>query len=477
MLVWLKQYWPVLFASVGCVFVFKNKFNAEVELFMSDIKHFVTLTDTHLNVSNGHIGIFGMRGQDSTIKLLENTLYNARALNPSLSAFFYLGDSAVHSWAGDFIGGPLSDSQVLDIVDVSLSTLQKYFSPNDFEYGGIFTLFGNNDYAPDYASGKNELELLSYTDSLVNRINATNHFKTEAVVALKQLSCYEAIITPKLSAIVINTVFYSPLYSENASVTDPFGQFNCMARTLSQLKERGAKVYVVGHIPPACSSFDGNPQWHEVYISQYVRLIAEFKDIIVAQLYGHTHRNEYRITKPGDERCDDCPPMIIFGGISPIFGNNPTFSSWNVNVSSGIILGIKAFYAQLEPNLNELNWLELLETSKDFQLPQLTTPYLQELSRTMMNELELDILKQNMVSKYLKYVHSNSGISSDSLVRRWYVCSTFWVQTKQEFLDCTTKFLPNLSENILFLEKKIGPLGDHLLYGAKLTDEFLLHKH
>eukprot|EP00638_Chattonella_subsalsa_P005343 CAMPEP_0117759244 /NCGR_PEP_ID=MMETSP0947-20121206/15900_1 /TAXON_ID=44440 /ORGANISM="Chattonella subsalsa, Strain CCMP2191" /LENGTH=424 /DNA_ID=CAMNT_0005579669 /DNA_START=262 /DNA_END=1536 /DNA_ORIENTATION=- len=418
---------------------------------------------------------FGCRGKDSTIDLYRDTLQQAKELIPSMDMFFFLGDNVVHSWEGDGFRGPLSEGETLDVIDVSQEMFQTYFQKQDFEYGGINMVIGNGDVAPDYAEGIDNGPMLAYIGELVDREALRQNFTAAELTSLKQMSCSKFPISEYLEAIVINTIYYSPLHNKTVGrESDPMGQFECIKQALTDTRQRNKKSYIVGHIPPVCSSFDGAQQWHDLYVENYFDLMKNFQDVIVAQFFGHTHRNEYRVPDPYSE-CPSCPPIIIFGGISPMFGNNPTFSVWTVDEVSGFVLKVKAFYTPLEPHVASLSWFELTDTHTDFGIPILNTENLQNFSDTMMEELnQKDVHSQKMVTNYLKYVHSNAGISLDPVVRRWYVCSTYWHATQDAFFNCA-----NNSGQISF-ENHIavlggGPIGNHILEQARLDVQIEHH--
>ena len=56
----------------------------------------------------------------------------------------------------------------------------------------------------------------------------------------------------------------------------------------------------------------------------------EYGDVVTAQIFGHVHSVEFRVPIPSDA----IPPVFTVGSISPLFGNNPTFSVWKYNVEN-----------------------------------------------------------------------------------------------------------------------------------------------
>jgi len=105
-------------------------------------------------------------------------------------------------------------------------------------------------------------------------------------------------------------------------------------------------VYIAGHIPPIVDSYGGQPQWNLQYVVKYKALVQEYSDIIKAQLFGHVHSMEFRYNLffylylnslfsnlhayrvPMHYENADGVPIFSSGAISPLFGNNPSFTIW-----------------------------------------------------------------------------------------------------------------------------------------------------
>ena len=135
----------------------------------------------------------------------------------------------------------------------------------------------------------------------------------------------------KLRIIVLNTVVYSKkLVSDpplaDPTVDDPFGQLAWMQSRLEAARRDGVKVYLTGHIPPIQESYVysiGHRFWNPPFVMRYYALVKEYKDVVAAHLYGHTHVNELRHIPLLDE---EAAPLLVQSAISPGLGNLPTFS-------------------------------------------------------------------------------------------------------------------------------------------------------
>jgi len=125
-------------------------------------------------------------------------------------------------------------------------------------------------------------------------------------------------IHPGLNVIALNSLVWSNQIETQFFNTqlenddfDPFGQHEWLHKELEDLRNAGKKAYIIGHIPPIVSSYykgEGGPLLFDSHSRRYHATIEEFSDVISAQLFGHTHFNELRVsnTLPGNS-----PPILI----------------------------------------------------------------------------------------------------------------------------------------------------------------------
>ncbi|KNC78870.1 hypothetical protein SARC_08717 [Sphaeroforma arctica JP610] len=164
----------------------------------------------------------------------------------------------------------------------------------------------------------------------------------------------------RLHLVVLNTVMYSTkLRPAVQSVKDPYGQLEWMDSVLQGIRESGGTAWIIGHIPPGKDTFARKPQWVDRYVHKYLhivseyryggfcyvhkfmRIVSEYKDLITAQLFGHTHSDEFRAFPERDYNTHESAsgphnrhhmpkgppkvPILIGGAVSPLFGNNPSY--------------------------------------------------------------------------------------------------------------------------------------------------------
>ncbi len=103
--------------------------------------------------------------------------------------------------------------------------------------------------------------------------------------------------------------------------------------TLASAQTAGKNVWLIMHVPPGAAitstaaNVGSNGQitaagttmmWDQDYQTNFLGILAKYPGLIAHTLAAHTHMDEFRIMSPGNV-------LDITGGITPYFGNNPSF--------------------------------------------------------------------------------------------------------------------------------------------------------
>lgn len=220
----------------------------------------------------------------------------------------------------------------------------------------VIISIGNNDVVPDYylqlpgeasnssnlmtpeesgmlgiiynaLSGNDEEELTNYNQVGAQRRSRNLLSVGDSATFLKG-GYYSRVLPDGLTVLSINTVMYSSIFGpEPLNADDPGEQFKWMRNTLMNIRERGnSQAMIVGHIPPAMGSFRHTQLWKEKYTNVYYEIIKEFDDVIIGQLYGHLHSDEFRVgAGTSGIPSSLSTPLLLGGSLTPVHGNNPSF--------------------------------------------------------------------------------------------------------------------------------------------------------
>ena len=130
-------------------------------------------------------------------------------------------------------------------------------------------------------------------------------------------------ITPTWSILSLNTIIYSPWHTPQTS-SDPYGQWLWLRTQCEIHRKNKATLFLVGHIPPTLDTYSHTLLWKLEHVEMYQTILREYHDVISIQIFGHVHANEFRVSS-------SFPPLLTTGSISPLFGNNPTYSIYHLN--------------------------------------------------------------------------------------------------------------------------------------------------
>lgn len=125
---------------------------------------------------------------------------------------------------------------------------------------------------------------------------------------------YSKMLSPNWKVIALNSniaqkqnfwILYNPV--------DPDGQLEWLIKELDHAEKVGAKVTILGHVPPLHENYDA-------WIHNYIRIVDRYQEVIASTFYGHTHKDEVVVQYNHEKK----PVSVSF-----ISGSLTTFSNLN----------------------------------------------------------------------------------------------------------------------------------------------------
>jgi len=317
----------------------------------------------------------GTVGCDSPLTLLQDAISNAKAVVPLPDFVLLSGDSCRHM--NDLfikqLDNPL-ETMTNAIKRVSIEMRKGFPSPIP-----ILPALGNNDVMPDYT-----IDIEDSNNTLLTTIvsGAFLDIMTPAMAETFQRGGYYYFELSSYSGVgilVLNTIIYSVKHRPNQTyINDPYQQFQWMESQLQTARKKNQKIYVMGHIPPTVGSYRHSQFWHTQYLLKYLTLIDTYSDIVVAQLFGHLHSNEFRVLPSKQSKSDNLllPPLFITSALTPIYGNNPSFRIVTYNTQDFTILDYETFYINVQQSnqtTTTAQWQKLSTFRQSFHVSDLST--------------------------------------------------------------------------------------------------------
>lgn len=280
----------------------------------------------------------------SLVEAGASTLTNELPNRPIVSKpiIFMTGDFVAHYWKSRETPNKrpslVAATKMVKHLQKTLGSVYREFHPNDSDGVQAFVSVGNNDLLVDYfitewdGWAKELYELWSpdfIPDTKENRETFCRGLYYWA----------EVRGVPGLRVVSLNTLWWSQSYPwKSPRNKDPAGQFEWLAAQLRKAQESAGSVVILGHIPPGVTYFSDRAftldvLWHDDYQDQYLQLMAQYKDVIVSQHYGHLHADDARIFTNTPEK-PAVASLLLSPSVGPSHGNNPGFRILDFRVSN-----------------------------------------------------------------------------------------------------------------------------------------------
>jgi len=197
--------------------------------------------------------------------------------------------------------------------------------------------------------------------------------------------------------LVLDDLFMSRRYQTCAGQDDlapAAAQIAWLQKQLDEARQHKERVWVLAHIPPGVDPYStvtkgknickGNPP--QMYLSSEAlpEAIAEFGDVIKLAIFAHTHMDEMRLLEPAKTdpaKADTAElgvPVKMVSSISPIDGNNPSFTVATVDPEKGQLEDYRVFVASNQTGI-DATWSEEYDFAKTYKEPSFSAPTLRDL--------------------------------------------------------------------------------------------------
>ena len=252
----------------------------------------------------------------------------------------------------------------------------------------VYAALGNNDSnCGDYQLDSGSDFLAQAGKSIVGGLP-----QSQQENALKQFGAggyYSVTMAGPMRAtrlIVVNDLFFSPRYSTCGGKPDPAAaaqQISWLGVQLAQARQAGQRVWVLGHIPPGVDPFTTVGKFRNVCGGQAPTMFLASNsmadaltgnaDVVRLGLFGHTHMDEVRLLVPpgngGDYDGKKRVAIKMVPSISPVDGNNPSFTIARVDSFTSVLLNYDVFAASNQTGI-DTTWNLEYDFSKTYHAAQ-----------------------------------------------------------------------------------------------------------
>jgi sphingomyelin phosphodiesterase acid-like 3 len=376
----------------------------------------------------------GARGVDTPYALLQSSLRAAHAEAPQVSFITVTGDFIAHGFSCRYaaiIPGK-SPSDYAAFVEKTVEYVTKELR-RAFPQVPIYAALGNNDSdCGDYRLDGNS-DFLAAT----GRILAAGLPKSDRKKVLADFATggyYSVTMAAPMQntrVIVLDDLFMSRTYATCGGKHDTAAssaQLAWLQKELAAARQRQQKVWVIGHIPPGVdiyATFSKMQNVCEGAMPQMFLASNELAEVLVANadvmrlgLFAHTHMDELRLLESQNDTTKGHVAIKMVSSISPVDGNNPSFTVAQVDPSSATLVNYQVFAASNQTGV-DISWSKEYDYAQTYHQPSFSVATLEKL----LSEFRRDPHASTDESQ--AYIHNFFAGDSSSLIKPlWpqYVC-------------------------------------------------------
>lgn len=375
------------------------------------------------------------RGVDTPYPLLMAAFQGMHARQPDPDFITITGDLIAHGF----------DCRYKALVQAQTPQEYSEFVANTIEfvvnqlrgtYPGvpIYASLGNNDTdCGDYHLDPHDALLARSATAIGDALPPGERRHAEAEFATG--GYYSVAMAPPMldtRIIVLNDVFFSSNYRNCAKAADPApaaAEIAWLGQTLAQAHEDGQNVWVIGHIPPGVNVYATVKGMADVCGSGSAAmfmdsggidgLLTQYAEIVRLGLFAHTHMDEIRLVTPDGGGADQGVPLKLVPSISPVDGNNPSFTLAKVEPSTATVKDFDVFVGSNQTGAG-ITWTE----DYDFDRAYGQTAFTAATVASVIGEFRGDPKAQTGASQqYIKSYFKGDGARELAPFWPQYTCS------------------------------------------------------
>ncbi len=333
------------------------------------------------------------RGMDTSYPLLESSLRAMHAHAPRAKLITLSGDLLSHEFSCKFAAvfphpAPAAYQAFAE------KTIQYVLAQLRGAFPGVpvFPALGNNDSAcGDYQLDAHSAFLADLAPSFVADVPAPERRAAQRDFAAD--GDYSASLPApfhQTRILVLDDLFMSSRYRACSGKTDPTPaavQIAWLRAQLAHARGNHEQLWFIAHIPPGVDPYSTvrkmpdlcGGEKPQVFLSSdsLAETLADFNDVIRLALFAHTHMDEIRLLPPDQNHNQNSarPQGIavkLVPSISPVDGNDPSFTVARVDPASAILADYAVFAAS---NLTGVHttWTEEYDFDRAYHEPAFTS--------------------------------------------------------------------------------------------------------
>ncbi|XP_002119636.3 sphingomyelin phosphodiesterase [Ciona intestinalis] len=296
----------------------------------------------------------------------------------------------------------------------NLTNLLTHYFPNTPVYPSLGNHESNpvNSFPPNYVKGANNISWLY--DALAKAWSPW--LPQDAITTVRESGFYTTIVKPGLRLVSMNMNYCN---TENfwmlLDPVDPNGELAWLVKTLEDAEDNGEVVHIIGHIPPSMTG-----DCLKVWRNNYHDIISRYRDIIMAQFFGHTHKDEIEIQYNDSSLAHPVSMAYIAPSVTTYTKLFPSYRTYSMDGNSWKVLDHSTYTLNLtEANTQGASPIWKLEYSAraEYNLTSLDLNSWHELYRSWINNSDQSKSFQKYYTNFYKGNPPNKECDRDCKIR------------------------------------------------------------
>ncbi len=376
------------------------------------------------------------RGADSSYPLYQSSLSAMRAQAAGARFIILSGDLMSHDFSCKFaaVFPEAAPGEYRAFAQKTVSYVLAELRTT-FPAVPLFAALGNNDSdCGDYQLDARSQFLASLAPEFTRGFPAADHEQAARDFAA---GGYYSVALPapvkNTRLVVLDDLFMSRRYQTCAGKPDDApaaAQIAWLKQRLDAARRSGQKVWVMSHIPPGVDPYGtahkglaicvgAAPQ---MYLSseKLPEAMAGYGDVIRLTIFAHTHMDEMRLLEPGAAGAPHGPvPIKMIASISPVDGNNPSFTIGQIDAATGTLKDYRVIAASNQTGV-ATTWTEEYDFARTYHQPAFTAATL----GSLIAGFNADPTGQSPASQsYLRNYMTGVDLRGLGLIWQPYVCA------------------------------------------------------
>lgn len=310
------------------------------------------------------------KGADTSYPLLASSLRAMRAHAAGARFITVSGDLMAHDFSCKFNTAiPHADAAAYRNFAVKTIAFVELELHESFPGAALFVALGNNDSdCGDYQLDANGKFLRDLGAVVVPPLRLPAAERAQAFHSFVAAGDYNASMPAPLEHvrfIALDNLFMAKKYATCSGADDRQPAARQIAWLRSQLetaRREHQKVWVMAHIPTGIDPYSTARKLRDVCGGEKAEMflgsnalaatLADFGDVVRLVIFAHTHMDELRLLKPADGApvggASPARPAVVVkmvSSISPIDGNNPSFTVARVNAATANLIDYQVYAA------------------------------------------------------------------------------------------------------------------------------------